>query len=128
MFRANLNIRTNVPYEEDKIAETRVNNIFFKLVQPVIRCKAVNYSYENKSYDPNSEPLRTLGEYRRNKPMGSLFGTYIQNFTMHKEEDFKFLLPTKEVPKDRFHPKYGIIRPGDKMHVIREQDAPDFVK
>jgi len=65
-------------------------------------------------------------EFRRHKKFGLLFGLYVKPMPMYSETDFKLILPNENVPKDRFHPKYGIIKLGDKMSVLKLQKPQEF--
>lgn len=59
-FRANINIDSGIPYEEDGMKEARIENIFIRLVGHCGRCKATTNNYKICDRNPELEPYPTL--------------------------------------------------------------------
>ena len=62
-FRPNLVIRGGAPFAEDGLGVFAIGGIPFRAVKPCDRC--VVTTIDQETGEPGSEPLRTLGTYRR---------------------------------------------------------------
>jgi len=72
-FRPNLVVANTAPHAEDGWKRIRIGGIEFDLVKPCSRCVFTTVDFENGTFDPSGEPLRTLITYRRGE-RGVTFG------------------------------------------------------
>jgi uncharacterized protein YcbX len=121
-FRPNIIVDSKFAYEEDRIQEARVANVFLRLVGFCSRCKAVANNYDTNDRNPELEPNPTIAKFRKHE-LGTLFGTYHQVEVIGSQEQYRRLMPDFQVPRDRkFDEIYGIIKVGDDIKVrINEQ-------
>jgi uncharacterized protein YcbX len=71
-FRPNLVVDGDVPYAEDGWRHIRVGEVEFEGVKNCSRCVFTTIDPDTGEKDPHSEPLRTLGAYRRG-PEGKVY-------------------------------------------------------
>jgi len=64
-FRPNLVVSGCEPYAEDRWRRLRVGAVEFEGVKPCSRCVFTTIDPDTGAKDPDLEPLRTLGTYRR---------------------------------------------------------------
>ena len=93
-FRPNLVVDGEVAYGEDRWRHLRVGEVEFEGVKNCSRCLFTTIDSDTGSKDPQQEPLRTLGTYRRRAQGGVYFG---QNL----------------IPRSG-----GVIRVGDRVEVL----------
>jgi uncharacterized protein YcbX len=72
-FRPNLVVANTAAHAEDGWKRIRVGAVEFDLVKPCSRCVFTTVDFENGTFDPSGEPLRTLMTYRRTE-RGVTFG------------------------------------------------------
>lgn len=92
-FRPNLVVDAEQPFAEDRWRRIRVGTVEFEFVKGCSRCVFTTVDPQTGQKDPQLEPLRTLGSYRR-REAGVFFG---QN----------------AIPRST-----GVIRLGDPVEVI----------
>ena len=73
-FRPNLVVDGEGAYEEDRWRRIRVGDVEFEGVKNCSRCVVTTIDPDTGVKDPNKEPLRTLGSYRRQPQGGVYFG------------------------------------------------------
>lgn len=64
-FRPNIVVSGGEPHEEDWWRRFQVGTLGFSGVKLCARCKVTTVDQDHGTLDPDSEPLRTLGRYRR---------------------------------------------------------------
>ena len=62
-FRPNLVVQGCAPYAEDQWKRIRIGSMTFRVTKPCSRC--VITTIHPETLEKGQEPLRTLGEYRR---------------------------------------------------------------
>ena len=73
-FRPNLVVATSEPFIEDSWRRIRVGELEFELVKACSRCVFTTVDPETGVKNPELEPLRTLGSFRRRPEGGVFFG------------------------------------------------------
>ena len=73
-FRPNLVVDGEVAYGEDQWRRLRVGEVEFEGVKNCSRCVFTTIDPDTGTKDPQQEPLRTLGTYRRRAQGGVYFG------------------------------------------------------
>jgi uncharacterized protein len=74
-FRANVVIDGPLEaFAEDRVRRVRIGAVEFDNVKPCARCTFTTLDPVTLEFDPEREPLRTLGTYRRPEPGKILFG------------------------------------------------------
>ncbi len=73
-FRPNVVVSGCGPYAEDDWRRLRIGEVEFEGVKPCSRCIFTTIDPDTGEKDPNMEPLRTLGSYRRRQEGGVYFG------------------------------------------------------
>jgi len=94
-FRPNLVVRGGSPFMEDGWHRIRVGALEFDVVKACSRCVFTTVDPDTAEKDPDMQPLRTLGSYRRGREGGVFFG---QNL----------------IPRTT-----GLVRLGDPIEVLR---------
>jgi uncharacterized protein len=100
-FRPNIVVSGAAPWAEDCWRRIRIGGVPFSVVKPCSRCIVTTIDPETGLRPDESEPLRTLGKFRRDRRGGVMFG---QN-----------LIPTNA----------GRIAAGDRVEVL--EDGPPNV-
>lgn len=72
-FRPNLVVTGTAPHAEDDWKRIRVGAVEFDVVKACTRCVFTTVDFDQGTFDPAGEPLRTLTTYRRT-PDGVTFG------------------------------------------------------
>lgn len=72
-FRPNLVVEGCAPHAEDGWRRLRIGGIELEMVKPCTRCAFTTIDPDTAERDPDGEPLRSLGQYRRGEG-GVLFG------------------------------------------------------
>lgn len=72
-FRPNLVVASTAPHAEDDWKRIRVGAVEFDVAKACTRCLFTTVDFEQGTFDPSGEPLRTLTTYRRT-PDGVTFG------------------------------------------------------
>ncbi len=72
-FRPNLVIEGVNAYAEDNWKQITIGNVTFDAVKPCSRCVLTTVDPQTGKKDPNSQPLKTLSQYRKTKD-GVIFG------------------------------------------------------
>ena len=73
-FRTNLVVSGNDAFAEDGWKRIRIGEVEFEIVKPCSRCVMTTYDSQTAQATPNSEPLRTLSQYRRGEDGEVYFG------------------------------------------------------
>ena len=73
-FRANLVIAGASPWDEDRWRRIRVGAVVFAVVKPCDRCIVTTIDPDTGERPDRSEPLRTLGRFRRDVRGSVMFG------------------------------------------------------
>lgn len=76
-FRPNLVIKGSAAWDEDHWQLIKIGNCEFKVNQPCIRCVLTTIDPVTKLKDPDTEPLRTMGTFRKGPAGGVVFGMHI---------------------------------------------------
>jgi uncharacterized protein YcbX len=71
-FRANLIVRGDAPWEEDRWRALKVGSLTLDAVKPCARCVVI--TTDQRTGERASEPLATLTTYRLQEPFGVVFG------------------------------------------------------
>lgn len=75
-FRPNIVVDACSPHAEDTWTGIRVGNVDFEIVGPCERCVLTMYNPKTFERHPQFQPIRALGEYRRNARGRVTFGVY----------------------------------------------------
>ena len=75
-FRPNIVVGGCSPHAEDTWTGIRVGDVDFEIVGPCERCVLTMYDPKTLKRHPQSQPIRALGQYRRNARGRVTFGAY----------------------------------------------------
>ncbi len=73
-FRPNIVVRGAAPWAEDCWRRIQIGDVFFRVVKPCDRCIVTTIDPETGQRPDKTEPLRTLGTFRRDRRGGVMFG------------------------------------------------------
>lgn len=73
-FRPNIVVGGTAPWVEDCWRRIRIGDVLFRIVKPCERCIVTTIDPETGLRPDKSEPLRTLGTFRRDRRGGVIFG------------------------------------------------------
>lgn len=76
-FRPNIVVRGCTPFAEDGWQQIQIGEVVFDIVKPCSRCVMTTYHPETLQRLPNTEPLRTLAQYRKHDDGEVYFGQNI---------------------------------------------------
>ena len=95
MYKPNIVIRGDTPYEEDNWQEARVGPLLWRTTGPCRRCAQTYVNPDTEQYIESKEPYKTLTEFRSAPGIGIFFGTYNACEVLGTRTDYKRALPAR---------------------------------